>query len=79
MSEERRCLHCGLPVPSETTPWTREGFCCPGCRCVHGILRAGGLVKYYALRDGVGVPVGDVGAGRIRNARVRARHSCPPR
>ena len=60
-SSPRTCLHCGLPVPSENSAWTREGFCCPGCRSVYGILRAGGLEKYYALRDGVGVPVGAVG------------------
>ncbi len=61
MADERACRHCALPVPAEGTPWTREGFCCPGCRSVYGILRAGGLEKYYALRDGVGVPVGTVG------------------
>lgn len=57
-SESQACLHCSLPVPSEGSAWTREGFCCPGCRSVYGILRGGGLEKYYALRDGVGVPVG---------------------
>ncbi|MCB9603299.1 MAG: heavy metal translocating P-type ATPase metal-binding domain-containing protein, partial [Sandaracinus sp.] len=61
MSDERACRHCGLPVLDEATPWAREGFCCPGCRSVFGILRAGGLEKYYALRDGTGVPVGSVG------------------
>src|SRR5688500_2761133 len=47
------CLHCGLTLPSTAA----DGFCCEGCRVVHGLLRDGGLLRYYALRDGRGVPV----------------------
>lgn len=45
------CLHCG----TELAPESPGDFCCSGCESVHGLLVAGGLERYYALRDG-GVP-----------------------
>lgn len=53
------CIHCGLPLPPEDSAHVREGFCCRGCKTVHGLLEAGGLEKYYELRDGPGMPIGD--------------------
>ncbi|HEY6097639.1 MAG TPA: heavy metal translocating P-type ATPase, partial [Candidatus Deferrimicrobium sp.] len=51
------CAHCLLEVPEESA--TREtvdgketAFCCPGCRSIHGILRAEGLTGFYARRRG---------------------------
>jgi Cu2+-exporting ATPase len=45
------CLHCGTGL----SPESPGDFCCTGCESVHGLLVAGGLERYYALRDG-GVP-----------------------
>ncbi|HJL29002.1 MAG TPA: heavy metal translocating P-type ATPase metal-binding domain-containing protein, partial [Polyangiaceae bacterium LLY-WYZ-15_(1-7)] len=59
-SPDRLCRHCELPLPDESSSWVREGFCCRGCKTVHGVLQAGGLDRYYALRDGAGVPVGEL-------------------
>ncbi|MFW6067532.1 MAG: heavy metal translocating P-type ATPase [Myxococcota bacterium] len=50
------CLHCGQPLPADGT----DGFCCGGCRAVHGLLQREGLERYYALRGDRGLPVGDV-------------------
>ncbi|MGM0576076.1 MAG: heavy metal translocating P-type ATPase [Myxococcota bacterium] len=50
------CPHCDLPVSSDlpTTP-----YCCRGCRMAHRLLRDGGLERFYDLRRGPGLPVGD--------------------
>ncbi|MBX3247244.1 MAG: heavy metal translocating P-type ATPase metal-binding domain-containing protein [Myxococcales bacterium] len=61
LPEKATCRHCALPLPLESSPWVRDGFCCPGCKTVHGVLRSGGLDAYYRLRGGVGVPVGELG------------------
>ncbi len=42
------CRHCG----AELTAPSRDGFCCTGCRVVHGLLSARGLTRYYDLRAG---------------------------
>jgi Cu2+-exporting ATPase len=48
----RACLHCG----GDLTARARGGFCCTGCRVVHGLLSARGLTQYYDLRGGVIAP-----------------------
>ncbi|MEM7629130.1 MAG: heavy metal translocating P-type ATPase [Planctomycetota bacterium] len=48
------CSHCGLPVPRGLVEESAEHqFCCNGCRTVFGVLRGGGLERYYAVRDSV--------------------------
>jgi Cu2+-exporting ATPase len=42
------CRHCG----AELSAPTRDGFCCTGCRVVHGLLATRGLTRYYDLRGG---------------------------
>lgn len=58
MSHEHHdgCRHCGLPIPPGID---LDGFCCTGCRAVFRLLHDQELDRYYALRDGNGVPVGD--------------------
>ncbi|MEN8108353.1 MAG: heavy metal translocating P-type ATPase [Pseudomonadota bacterium] len=52
---EPRCFHCGLPVPSATTPVLdvfgklRE-FCCHGCHTVCKAILDAGLDDYYRHR-----------------------------
>ncbi len=54
------CRHCGAALAGgEPGP-----FCCAGCRAVHGLLHAGGLERYYALRGGLGQPVAETRAER---------------
>jgi Cu2+-exporting ATPase len=48
----RACRHCG----GDLTARARDGFCCTGCRVVHGLLNARGLTQYYDLRGGVIAP-----------------------
>lgn len=58
------CTHCGLPVPAGLyEPGKDEQFCCEGCRTVFAAICAGGLERYYALRD-------RLGAGERRRAKV---------
>lgn len=50
------CFHCGLPVNtrgefSRTSGSETREFCCAGCQAVSEIISAGGLERYYALRD----------------------------
>lgn len=50
------CFHCGLPVPAAgefrtRAPEGHRAFCCAGCLTVSETIRAGGLERYYALRD----------------------------
>ncbi len=51
------CLHCGAALGGVAREEARDGFCCAGCRTVHGLIRRGGLSRYYALRGAQGVPV----------------------
>ncbi|MFK7984890.1 MAG: heavy metal translocating P-type ATPase metal-binding domain-containing protein [Sandaracinaceae bacterium] len=53
--EPSRCDHCAAPLRGDEP----DAFCCGGCRRVHGMLHGLGLERYYALRDGAGVPVGE--------------------
>lgn len=47
------CAHCGLPVPTGLIePAAEAQFCCQGCRTVFDVIRANGLERYYALRQG---------------------------
>jgi len=58
------CTHCGLAVPADLiVPGRAEQFCCQGCGTVYAAITAGGLDKYYALRE-------RLGAGERRRARV---------
>lgn len=56
----RECRHCGLELKSVQRPWEKEGFCCPGCRAVFGLIHDGGLERFYSLGGGRGVPVGSL-------------------
>lgn len=49
LAGERACLHCG----SDLGLGALDGFCCTGCRVVHGLISSGGLLRYYDLRGGV--------------------------
>lgn len=51
------CLHCGAALGGAAPDDAHDGFCCAGCRTVHGLIRRGGLSRYYALRGAQGVPV----------------------
>ncbi len=48
----RVCRHCG----GDLTARAKDGFCCTGCRVVHGLLSTRGLTQYYDLRGGVIAP-----------------------
>jgi len=49
------CSHCGLPVPKGLCEaGATEQFCCSGCRVVRSAIVAGGLGRYYDLRDNDG-------------------------
>ena len=53
------CFHCGLPVTTagEFRTRTEDGgreFCCAGCLAVSEVISAGGMERYYALRDAPG-------------------------
>lgn len=50
------CLHCGARIAADA----RDPFCCIGCQTVYEALASGGLLEYYALRDGDSNPVGDL-------------------
>lgn len=54
------CLHCRQPVPAARA----DAYCCSGCRAVHRALRDQGLLRYYDLSAGVGVPVGELSLER---------------
>ena len=57
----RACLHCALPIDRAAGP---VDFCCVGCASVFELLHRENLQGYYALRRGLGVPVGDTRSGR---------------
>lgn len=46
LRERMRCEHCRSPVPAGAK---NARFCCAGCETVHGLLRDGGLDRYYSL------------------------------
>ena len=46
------CLHCGNVLPRDA----RDGFCCAGCKTVHGLIENAGLSRYYDLRETAIVP-----------------------
>lgn len=52
------CLHCAQPVPGARD----DDYCCSGCRAARLFLEVGGLTRYYDLRSGTGVPVGEARA-----------------
>jgi Cu2+-exporting ATPase len=54
------CLHCGGALAARD----RDGFCCVGCRVVHGLLHAQGLSRYYDLRGGAASPAVAAKPGR---------------
>jgi Cu2+-exporting ATPase len=54
------CLHCGLSLPAGAD----DGFCCAGCRTVHGLLHDERLTRYYDLGGAKGRAVRDVAEGR---------------
>jgi Cu2+-exporting ATPase len=54
-STESRCFHCGLPVPTATTPVLEvfgkpREFCCHGCHAVCKAIIDAGLGDYYRHR-----------------------------
>ncbi len=59
LSPDCACFHCGLPVlkPGEFRSFS-EGqmreFCCAGCLAVTDVITAGGMERYYALREAPG-------------------------
>lgn len=58
----RTCRHCGLAVPPERQADVRgHDYCCAGCETAAGILRAGGLERYYALPEVRAAPVRTTG------------------
>ncbi len=48
----RACLHCGSPLARDEA----GDYCCRGCAEVHALLSGQGLLRYYDLRTGRGVP-----------------------
>ncbi len=49
------CVHCGSPLGKFWRP--EDGpFCCRGCRTVYELINAGGLDRYYDLRQGTQPP-----------------------
>lgn len=71
------CPHCGLEVPEDATS---APFCCRGCSAAHGILRSSGLARYYTLRRGPGIPVGEAPGSDFRwlDERLQAARACSP-
>lgn len=47
-TESKACFHCGDQCPPE--PYKEDGkdFCCSGCKMVYGILKEGGMERFYA-------------------------------
>ncbi len=61
---DRRCFHCGLPVPPGFDATARidgeeRPVCCFGCKAVAELITGAGLDAYYRFRD---APPGDVPA-----------------
>ena len=53
------CFHCALPVTTAGEFRTRpedggREFCCAGCQAVSEVISAGGMERYYVLRDAPG-------------------------
>ncbi|MCG3172616.1 MAG: putative copper-importing P-type ATPase A [Myxococcota bacterium] len=64
---ETLCLHCGTPVPRGlVNNGAPARFCCSACETVYGILREGGLERYYDLvrESGGACPVSPRSQGR---------------
>jgi Cu2+-exporting ATPase len=59
-SAEHACLHCGGDLGAGAA----GGFCCTGCKVVHGLIASGGLLRYYDLRGGVIGPASPASAAR---------------
>lgn len=54
------CAHCERSLAGSDVRSGALGFCCTGCRLAHQLVRDGGLARFYELRRGPGVPVGEV-------------------
>lgn len=55
-SPDKRCFHCGEPLPDTTeitahVAGAERHFCCFGCRAVSDIIRNEGLEQFYQQRD----------------------------
>lgn len=50
-TEPTSCNHCGLPVPTALLRAEAPSYCCAGCETVHEAIVAGGLEKYYEIRN----------------------------
>ncbi|MEJ2479293.1 MAG: heavy metal translocating P-type ATPase metal-binding domain-containing protein, partial [Acidihalobacter sp.] len=68
-TEDRRCFHCGLPVPRDASyeveiDGVPRPMCCPGCRAVAQAIVDGGLEDYYrhrtALPEGRSEPLPEI-------------------
>lgn len=59
---ERRdaiCAHCAQAIPEGRN----DEYCCRGCKAVASLIRAASLERYYDLRRGPGVPIGELNTG----------------
>jgi Cu2+-exporting ATPase len=54
---EVACPHCGTKTPALAPS---APFCCRGCRGAQALLRSAGLERFYDLRNGRGLPVGEI-------------------
>jgi Cu2+-exporting ATPase len=53
------CPHCGQEVAADAAA---APYCCTGCQAASALLTGSGLHRYYTLRRGPGIPVGDAPA-----------------
>lgn len=51
---KQTCAHCGSPLPDSGGV---DGYCCMGCATVARLLNAGGLDRFYQLRNTEPMPV----------------------
>lgn len=56
---DANCAHCAQPIPEGR----RDEYCCRGCKAVASLIRAASLDRYYDLRRGPGVPIGELPSG----------------
>jgi len=56
----RSCIHCGTLLHADEP----TDFCCRGCSEVHALLGDRGLLRYYDLQGGAGVPAREAGSER---------------
>lgn len=54
-----KCAHCAQPIPAGRS----DEYCCRGCKAVASLIRAASLDRYYDLRRGPGVPIGELHSG----------------